>query len=376
MPFAWCIGAALDCGDCMSFGLSVDFATFNRIIASVIHEAKPVLIRGRHGIGKSELVYQIARDLGLPVVERRASQMTEGDLVGLPSINGNRTSFNPPDWFKQACEQPVALFLDEVDRATIEVRQGIFELTDSRKLNGHMLHPGTRIFAAVNGGKHAQQYQVGEMDPAELDRWSVFDVEPTVEDWLVWAKDNVTGIVWDFINNHRQHLEHQGEFEPNKKYPSRRSWKRCNDVLAHANLLGEEHNKDVVPLAAAFVGYEAAIELGTFIQNYKRLVTPNDIIVDGKFSMVEKFSINEHIQLIEKMEANKCFGEVLPAEQMQNVAQYFFMLPSEVAMKLWKVIGKPPSPKENTIALHKIHVNGVKLGDHVTKMLSPDTKKK
>jgi hypothetical protein len=32
------------------------------------------------------------------------------------------------------------LFLDEVDRATLEVRQGIFELTDSRKLNGHYLH--------------------------------------------------------------------------------------------------------------------------------------------------------------------------------------------------------------------------------------------
>ena len=112
--------------------------------------------------------------MGLPVVERRASQMTEGDLVGLPVIDGECTRFNPPDWFKQACNEPVALFLDEVDRATIEVRQGIFELTDSRKLNGFALHPETLIFAAVNGGEHGEQYQVGEMDPAELDRWTVF----------------------------------------------------------------------------------------------------------------------------------------------------------------------------------------------------------
>ena len=110
-------------------------------------------------------------------------------MVGLPSIEGNRTSFNPPDWFKQACEEPVCLFLDEVDRATLEVRQGIFELTDSRKLNGHNLHPDTIIFAAVNGGEHGENYQVNEMDPAELDRWSVWDIEPTVEDWLAWGKE-------------------------------------------------------------------------------------------------------------------------------------------------------------------------------------------
>ena len=183
--------------------MSIDFKTFNTVVPHVLAVKKPVLLRGRHGIGKSQVVYQVAEGLGLPVVERRASQMTEGDLVGLPSIDGDRTSFNPPDWFKTACEGAVVLFLDEVDRATVEVRQGIFELTDSRKLNGHRLHPETLIVAAVNGGEHGAQYQVGEMDPAELDRWTVFDVEPTVEDWLDWAKENVNSLVWDFINNNR-----------------------------------------------------------------------------------------------------------------------------------------------------------------------------
>ena len=162
--------------------MAVDFTTFSQIVDHVTAVRKPVLLRGRHGIGKSTVVYQYAEQHGIEVVERRASQMTEGDLVGLPSIEGNSTRFNPPDWFKAACDRPVVLFLDEVDRATLEVRQGIFELTDSRKLNGHHLHPDTLVFAAVNGGEHGAQYQVGEMDPAELDRWTVFDIEPSVED--------------------------------------------------------------------------------------------------------------------------------------------------------------------------------------------------
>ena len=45
----------------------------------------PILIRGRHGVGKSQTVYQFADSLGLPVIERHASQMTEGDLLDCPT---------------------------------------------------------------------------------------------------------------------------------------------------------------------------------------------------------------------------------------------------------------------------------------------------
>ena len=209
--------------------MAVDFATFLSVVPHILDAKLPVLLRGRHGVGKSEVVYQTAAVRGLPVVERRASQMTEGDLLGLPDtadtdIDGRKaTTWNAPDWLVTACTQPVVIFLDEVDRATMEVRTELFELTDRRKINGWHLHADTLIIAAVNGGEHGAQYQVGEMDPAELDRWTVFDVEPTCEDWLTWAKDNVDGLVWDFINTNRNHLEHSGEFEPNKVYPSRRS---------------------------------------------------------------------------------------------------------------------------------------------------------
>ena len=261
--------------------MAVDFKTFNAVAPLVAAVKKPILLRGRHGIGKSCVVYQTAAALGLTVVERRASQMTEGDLVGLPVISGNCTTFNPPDWFKQACDEPVVLFLDEIDRATTEVRQGIFELTDSRKLNGHVLHNETLVFAAVNGGEHGEQYQVGEMDPAELDRYTVFDLEPTVEDWLTWAKDtNINQVVWDFINNNRAHLEHEGSFEPNKVYPSRRSWVRLNNTLEAASLLMEKNIKDpaIYTLAQAFVGFEAAVKFKDFVSNFKHQVSVEDII--------------------------------------------------------------------------------------------------
>ena len=338
--------------------MAIDFATFNAVVSHVIDAGFPVLIRGRHGIGKSEVVYQFAQDRNLPVVERRASQMTEGDLMGLPSIDGESTRWNAPDWLKEACDHGVILFLDEVDRATMEVRQGIFELTDSRKLNGWHLHPQTRIFAAVNGGEHsgASSYQVGEMDPAELDRWTVFDVEPTVSDWLGWAKGKVDGLVWDFINQNHAHLEHvpdAGGYEPNKVYPSRRSWVRFSDTVGSANLLTEpkQNLASIYNLGAAFIGFEAAVSFRDFAENYERMVTIEDIIDNGKIDMTTDFGINDHLALVEKLEASEMLVTPLSTTQIQNLANWFVTLPSEVAMKLFASIGAN-ADNSNVIALH------------------------
>ena len=66
--------------------MAIDFATFLNVAPHILNSKLPVLIRGRHGVGKSEVVYQIAASRDLPVIERRASQMTEGDLLGLPDV--------------------------------------------------------------------------------------------------------------------------------------------------------------------------------------------------------------------------------------------------------------------------------------------------
>ena len=344
--------------------MAVDFKTFVSLAPAVSAARLPVLLRGRHGIGKSQVVYQLAGVLGLPVIERRASQMTEGDLVGLPSIEGNRTTFNPPDWFKMACEEPAVLFLDEVDRATLEVRQGIFELTDSRKLNGHNLHPDTLIFAAINGGEHGESYQVNEMDPAELDRWSVWDIEPTTEDWLAWGKDNVDGLVWDFINQNRAHLEHTADIEPNKRYPSRRSWKRLNDVLVQADAL--EASPAMFNLAQSFVGFEAAVALNDFSKNYERVVTVEQLLNGERKDALAAFSLNEHCAMVEKLEAEEVCKAEFTETHVSNLAEYFVSLPSEAAMKLWGVISQG-GIQENVVKFHG--ANGGSVGSHLSKIL-------
>lgn len=351
---------------------TIDYKTFLNVITPIVNARFPVLVRGRHGIGKSTIVYQLADKMGLPVIERRASQMTEGDLLGLPKLTKNVTSWCPPEWLATACNEPVVLFLDEVDRATLEVRQGIFELCDSRKIAGNALHPDTLIFACVNGGEHGSQYQVGEMDPAELDRYTVFDVEPTVEDWLDWATGNVAQEVWDFINHNHGHLEHKGDYEPNKVYPSRRSWERLSKTLVG---MGDEveSSSATYQIAQAFIGFEGAVAFNNFLKDYDRQVSIEDLLDEGRHELTKNWKINDHNAMVEKMKSKDIFSERLSDTRLDNLAKYFVSLPSEIVMVLWQSLAQTEESTYNIAKLWAIEVDGVIIQDFVVGILNAES---
>lgn len=354
--------------------MGITFKSLLDCLPYVVSIRKPIMLRSRHGVGKSSVVYQFAKTIGRPVIERRVSQMTEGDMIGLPKISDAGTEWILPEFLVRACNEPVVLFFDELDRGTLEVRQSIFELCDSHKIAGKALHPDTIIFAAINGGESGSQYQVGELDPAELDRWTVFDCEPSVEDWLAWASEcKINPVIWDFINTNHQHLEHKGDFEPNKIYPSRRSWVRFSDCLEQGakNLLKQgQVSPTIANLATAFIGLEGCISFCDFVKNYSFQVTPEDILDNGKFNLVKDFQINDHLALVEKFgslftpntpfglekvkEGNKKEKEAYEKKyqvRVVNLATYFKQLPSEISMKLLDVVAK--SGPQAIIDLHK-----------------------
>ena len=366
-----------------------------------------IMMRARHGVGKSQVVYQTAdaiywdtqeqrlgyksdgvfdaddrRFVNYTMVERRASQMSEGYLLGIPSPEGNDVNgetashFRPFEWLVRSCTEPCVLFLDELDRASQEVRQGFFEMADSRKIAGWHLHPGSIIFAACNGGLNGANYQVSEMDPAELDRWTVFDVEPTVEDWLVWAEGNVDQVVWDFINQNRDHLEHTGDIEPSKVYPSRRSWARLNAVLTSANMLDSNGAFDagvVFTLTNGFVGTEAAIALVDFVKSYDRQVSIEDILDAGAFEKLADYGITEYTALVDKMESAKVFSDPLTDTRALNLAELFSTMPSEVAMKLWTALTGGSDNEDNVVKFYaQTTSDGRPVSAHLIEMLGQD----
>lgn len=388
-----------------SVTLPVDFPSFKKFALPIAMEGYPVMLRGDHGIGKSQGVYQLVDDIiwdtvdekvvlraevnadderyvPYVVTERRVSQMTEGDLLGIPDpegfdINGKTASkFRPFSWLVEACTQPVILFLDELDRGIAEVRQGFFELADSRKIAGWELHPGTVIFSAINGGgENAHRYQVNELGLAEADRWATFDLRPSLEDWMNWGKitknekQNVNPLILEFIQTNNAHLEHDGEIEPGKIYPSRRSWKRLNDCLESRELLeqGKIDDRAIRFMSNAFVGVEAANAFAEFCRTYEFQVSPEDILA-GEYAKTDGWSLNEHLALADKFQRNGLLDGPLEGEAMENFCRWFIRVPAEVGMTLFNALAG--GPNDNTINLHGMEIDGVSMSDHLCELLT------
>ena len=315
-----------------------------------------IMVRGPHGVGKSQIFKQVADKLGLQLVDRRLSQMTEGDLLGLPELTDGVTRFCPPDWFMDCCKNPRALLLDEYNRATQEVLQTAMQITLDRELNGWKLHPETRIFAAINA---SAEYVVNELDPAQADRFWTIDLEPTVEDWLNWAVGaGVDSVIIDFIRQHPGHLDHKGQMEPGKVYPSRRSWDRLDRALKGARMAPSEVAGNApdgfYPISLGFIGIEGALTLRDFVKNYDSVISAEDLLNNWKKvkPKVQKLNADKQNALLEKLLDN-CRNTDWTVGNAEVVADLLRFLPGEMMVSFFNKVMET-NRVANIRTLHKL----------------------
>ena len=217
-----------------------------------------IMLAGRHGIGKSEILTEYFSKSGMKVIALFLGQMSDpGDLIGLPNKDEKtgKTEFMPPYWFT-VDGKPIVLFFDELNRARPEVLQTIMDLALNRKLAGKNLPKGSRIIAAVNEG---EEYQLTDLDPALVSRFNIFRFEPSVEEWILWAqKKNVDSRVISFIRDNGTWLDkdpsqEEGEDTGLDKTPDRRAWKRVSDVIKGK----EDIEKNDILLISSIIGVKA-----------------------------------------------------------------------------------------------------------------------
>jgi hypothetical protein len=246
-----------------------------------------IMLVGRHGIGKSEILTDYYQRKGMRVVPLFLGQMSDpGDLIGLPTKTGERTDFLPPYWFP-IDGQPIVLFLDELNRARPEILQTVMDLALNRRLAGHALPKGSRIISAVNEG---DEYQLTHLDPSLVSRFNVYQFCPTVQEWLLWAKQiHLDQRVIDFIQSEPTLLDStpelkEGEDTGLEKYPDRRAWRRVSDVLhdvAPDGTVRPRRNisEDDLDLIAGIVGAQAASRFFAFTQG-RQMLTGAQVLND------------------------------------------------------------------------------------------------
>lgn len=350
----------------MSAKTPISIATF-KIVAPNLPPHMAVLMRGPTGVGKSFLAKQIAEAHNLPFIDVRGSTMSEGDVGGYPDIEGMKDSgimtFCMPSWFVRACNEPVVLMLDELNRSLPGVQQSFFQLVLDRELGNdkdgkpYRLHPETRVIAAVNFGS---EYDVNEMDPALLRRFWVADIEPTTEDWISWAVDNdIDDVVVDFVRQNPAHLRvDPSTVEPGTVCPNPASWHRLDECLKAMNMApsavaGHQNPEGMYALSLGLVGTEAAIAFCAFVKEYEKQISAEDVL-KGKIKKAEiEQAGNSMINgVIDKLGVH-CKDNVWNAKEAKNVAAFMKALPGEMMVQVWNVITSCQNIK-NIQAMHKL----------------------
>ncbi|WP_146517520.1 AAA family ATPase [Rubripirellula amarantea] len=263
-----------------------------------------IMLVGRHGIGKSQIITSHFENDGMQVVSFFLGQMSDpGDLIGLLHKDAatGRSDFLPPYWWPEP-DQPIVLFLDELNRARPEILQAVMELALNKRLAGKRLPAGSRIVSAVNEG---DEYQLTDLDPALVSRFNLYEFAPTLDDWLLWAaKAGIDTRVAAFIENQPQYLDGIGlaENAPDQdammsglvKTPDRRGWERVSNLIADSDNLSSLHIK----LIAGIVGSSAANAFRKSLAP-PLPVTPEEVLLNfaKKRKVIEKMLLPELVLL-------------------------------------------------------------------------------
>jgi hypothetical protein len=244
---------------------------------------RTVFLRGKSGIGKSDVVKQTSDLLAdhikdwQGVIDLRLAQMDPTDLRGIPHIVDGRTCWGRPDFLPQTGSG--ILFLDEITSAPPAVQAAAYQLTLTPEDFGI---PDTWMIIAAGNSKSDRGVTFNLAAPLQ-NRMCDVHVDTTLDDFTNYAvTKDIAPEVLSFLRD-RPDLLHKFEGGSDiKAFPSPRSWFAVSDVLELDLPL-----QDRVELIKGDIGDEAAVVFETHLRIWESMPRIDDILA-GKPCEVPK----------------------------------------------------------------------------------------
>lgn len=252
--------------------MQVKISQASSIIAKAIKAKLVPMLVGSPGIGKSMINYQIASEYGLKVIDMRLSQCDQTDLLGFPTITGDRASYKPMDTFPiEGDKVPEGyngwlLFLDEMNAAPPSVQAAAYKLVLDRMVGIHHLHKNVAIVCA--GNLETDNAIVQPMSTALQSRLVHLELVVDAKEWTNWAAENgIHHQITSYINFKPGNLYTFTPDHTDKTYACPRTWEFAHRILQ----VTEEDDKDRLPLLAGALSEGVAREFMGFIKIHESL---------------------------------------------------------------------------------------------------------
>jgi len=248
----------------------------------------PVMIWGPPGVGKSELVAQVAEQHKVPLIDIRLSQLEPSDLRGIPFRVDQHVQWAVPQMLPEAARHGQAgiMFLDEITSATPAVSAAAYQLILDRALGEYRVPEGWVIFAA--GNRQGDRGVTYSMPTPLANRFTHYDFDVNLDDWVLWAHQHrIDDRIIAFL---RFRPELLFDFDPALDpvaFPTPRSWEFTHRALQKFDT-GSSIQANAIE---ACIGKAAGIELVAFIANLESLGDVDNIVNGADLSVPDSIDL-------------------------------------------------------------------------------------
>ncbi len=237
-------------------------------LTSLVTARQSCILWGPPGVGKSDVVAQVAKAMKIQLIDLRLPLLDAVDLRGIPTVQNGKTIWIPPSFLPRNGKG--VLFFDEWPQAPQIVQNGGSSIIlPPHTLGEYTLPAGWSCIAA--GNRETDRAATQRMPSHIANRLVHLNYDVHLEDWVTWALQNdVEPAVIAFLN-FRPELLHK--FDPAvKAFPTPRSWGFVSNIMKQG--IPDECFMEVI---SGTVGEAAAIEFTGFFRVFRSLPDYEDI---------------------------------------------------------------------------------------------------
>jgi hypothetical protein len=247
-------------------------------ILKAFSKKRPVFLWGPPGIGKSDVVAEIAAELGGAIIDLRMAQMEPTDIRGIPFFNkdNGKMDWAPPVDLPDeefASQYPiVVLFLDEMNSAPPSVQAAGYQLILNRRVGKYKLPDNVVIVAA--GNRDSDKGVTYRMPMPLANRFIHLEMKADFTSWQNWAVNhNIHKDVVGYLSFAKQDMYDFDAKSSSRAFATPRSWCFVSDLLDDDMDVDTQFN-----LIAGCVGEGLAVKFSAHRKISGRLPEPADIL--------------------------------------------------------------------------------------------------
>ena len=294
------------------------------------HKASSMVV-GPPGIGKTEIVKQVAAELEYDLIVMYPAISEPVDFRGMPTYNteSNEAKFVPFDVLNDliTADKPTICFMDDFGQANQSVQAACMHLFLERKVGDHDISDNITFVICTNDKKHNAAV-TGIIEPVKSRMTSIINLESDVDDWIDWAiQKNLAPEVIGFIRLRGYEL--LSKFEATTSLTNTPSPRGTEFVSKIVEMKFSRDREAELITGAVGAGY--ATEFIGFKDLFDKLEDPMYIIqhpdkveIDlSEPSIIYAYcSALSHIATPERMDAIVTFAKRLPIEYQIKLLQH------------------------------------------------------